>query len=204
MAYDLDVKTYRAPVYVYDTASALIIKMFQDSITHQTRLDIITSTAVNQPASLRLWYNSTGVGTELYADPAGSGVTLDSWKNAADTMAIRLRTLNAAGNNPLDRILIKGLADAGSGSIQFQEPITKWDVGNARVGLHINAQGGIDFLNGCYAGNYAHICAIWVKAGAPVDADFTNPFVGLIVLDTATPKLWIRTAAATWKGVAIA
>ena len=44
-----------------------------------------------------------------------------------------------------------------------------------------------------------------VKAGAPVDADWAvAPPIGTIVLDTTGNKLWVRTAAATWKGATIA
>lgn len=43
------------------------------------------------------------------------------------------------------------------------------------------------------------------KAGIPVDADWAAaPPIGTIVLDTTNSKLWVRTAAATWKGVVIA
>jgi parallel beta-helix repeat protein len=44
-----------------------------------------------------------------------------------------------------------------------------------------------------------------VKAGTPVDGDFaTTPPVGTIVVDTTGNKIWVRTAAATWKGVVVA
>lgn len=48
--------------------------------------------------------------------------------------------------------------------------------------------------------------ALSTKAGTPSDADFTAAqlHVGLIVIDTSTPKIWVRTATATWVGVAVA
>jgi hypothetical protein len=46
--------------------------------------------------------------------------------------------------------------------------------------------------------------ATFVKAGTPTDADFTTPTNGILVVDTTGNKIWARTAAATWKGVAIA
>jgi len=43
------------------------------------------------------------------------------------------------------------------------------------------------------------------KAGAPVDGDYqTPPPIGTQVYDSTNSKVWIRTGAATWKGVAIA
>lgn len=43
------------------------------------------------------------------------------------------------------------------------------------------------------------------KAGTPTDADFTTtPPTGTIVVDTTANKIWVRTAAATWKGVTVA
>lgn len=47
--------------------------------------------------------------------------------------------------------------------------------------------------------------ATFTKAGTPSDADWAvAPPVGTLVVDTSASKLWARTAAATWKGVAIA
>jgi hypothetical protein len=47
--------------------------------------------------------------------------------------------------------------------------------------------------------------ATFVKAGTPSDADWAvAPPVGTLVVDTTGNKIWARTAAATWKGVAIA
>lgn len=47
--------------------------------------------------------------------------------------------------------------------------------------------------------------ATFVKAGTPTDADWlTTPPVGTIVVDTTGNKIWVRTAAATWKGVVVA
>jgi hypothetical protein len=46
--------------------------------------------------------------------------------------------------------------------------------------------------------------ATFVKAGAPVDGDFTTPVNGILVVDTTNNKIWARTGVATWKGVAIA
>jgi len=43
------------------------------------------------------------------------------------------------------------------------------------------------------------------KAGTPSDADFTTaPPTGTIVVDTTANKIWVRTGAATWKGVVVA
>ena len=42
-----------------------------------------------------------------------------------------------------------------------------------------------------------------IKAGAPVDGDFTNPVDGMIAVDSTNNKLWARVGGA-WKGVAIA
>ena len=45
----------------------------------------------------------------------------------------------------------------------------------------------------------------WVKAGTPSDADFVAPPpIGSVVYDTTASKLWVRHAAASWKGVAVA
>ena len=44
-----------------------------------------------------------------------------------------------------------------------------------------------------------------VKAGAPVDGDWTvAPPIGTFVYDTTNSKLWVRQAAATWRGVVVA
>ena len=44
-----------------------------------------------------------------------------------------------------------------------------------------------------------------VKAGIPVDGDYaTPPPVGTMVVDTTNNKLWVKTAAGTWKGVVVA
>ena len=44
----------------------------------------------------------------------------------------------------------------------------------------------------------------FTKAGTPTDADFTTaPPVGSMVVDTTANKLWVRTAAATWKFAAL-
>lgn len=43
-----------------------------------------------------------------------------------------------------------------------------------------------------------------VKAGTPVDGDFLRaPPIGTPVTDTAASKLWLRTAAGTWKFTAL-
>jgi hypothetical protein len=54
------------------------------------------------------------------------------------------------------------------------------------------------------AGNRGGVCVL--TAGAtPTDALWTNaPPTGMVVVDTVGSKLWVRTAAATWKGVVIA
>lgn len=192
------------PVTLVDGQGRTVFQFFLDASSLQSRLDIITPTAVNQPASLGLWPTSVLRGAELLSDPAGSGLKLDSWKNDGTNVGIRCRTLNAALNAMVDRILITGGADQGNGNIQIQETITKWDVANARTGLHVSADGTIDILKGCNISTWANVTILPTKAGAPTDADFTNPVIGLAVLDTSTPKIWFRTAAATWKGVAIA
>lgn len=47
--------------------------------------------------------------------------------------------------------------------------------------------------------------ATMVKAGTPTDADWAvAPPVGTLVVDTTGNKIWTRTAAATWKSVAVA
>lgn len=47
--------------------------------------------------------------------------------------------------------------------------------------------------------------AIRTKAGTPTDADWAvAPPVGTLVLDTTGSKLWVRTAAATWKAATLA
>jgi hypothetical protein len=201
-----NLNTLVQPFYITDATLFQIFKMYVDGGTGQTRLDMIEGATANPP-SIRMFYDNAGhVGNEIMSDPAGAGLILDSYKNvgAGGTSGMVIRTVNAAGNLPIQRILIQGGVAEGAGGVQFQDPITKWDVGNARVGFHINANGAMDFINGCNAGTFAHIAAVFVKAGVPSDADFALPFNGLIVVDTSTPKLWLRTAAATWKGVAIA
>ena len=44
-----------------------------------------------------------------------------------------------------------------------------------------------------------------VKAGVPSDADYTTaPPVGSVVIDTTNSRIYVRTAVATWKMVAVA
>ena len=44
-----------------------------------------------------------------------------------------------------------------------------------------------------------------VKAGTPSDGDYaTPPPAGTIVIDTSGSRIWVRTAAGTWKSVVIA
>jgi len=45
--------------------------------------------------------------------------------------------------------------------------------------------------------------ATYVKAGAPVDGDFSSAIDGLLVVDTTNSKFWCRVGG-TWKGVAVA
>lgn len=44
-----------------------------------------------------------------------------------------------------------------------------------------------------------------VKAGTPADGDFPNntPPIGAVVIDTSANRIWVRTAAATWRWVAL-
>lgn len=44
-----------------------------------------------------------------------------------------------------------------------------------------------------------------IKNGAPVDGDYARGVsIGYMVFDTAASKLWVRTGAATWKGIVLA
>ena len=44
--------------------------------------------------------------------------------------------------------------------------------------------------------------AIKTKAGAPVDADFTNPIDGMLAVDTTNSRLYVRVGD-TWKFTAL-
>ena len=43
---------------------------------------------------------------------------------------------------------------------------------------------------------------VFLKAGAPTDADFANPVSGLIVLDTTNERIYFRSGS-TWKYAAL-
>lgn len=135
-------------------------------------------------------------------------------------------TLGLAPSGPItDRVGAPLVIAAGSGAgagapgtISFQTPTvlgsgttqqtlsTRWKidaVGNLLAGTDnswdVGAAGATRPRNLFVAGG---VC-LKVKAGAPVDGDFTNPTDGMIAGDSTNTKFWIRLGGA-WKGVVVA
>ena len=63
----------------------------------------------------------------------------------------------------------------------------------------IGAVGANRPRNGYFSGGVA----VFVKAGVPVDGDFTNPVNGMLAVDSTDNKIYVRIGG-TWKGVVVA
>lgn len=81
-------------------------------------------------------------------------------------------TKNPAANDYIQRIKVNSGTALGAGSIDYMENLQP--CGNVTV-------------------------VVKTKAGAPTDADFTNPKNGMVVIDTLGNKIWVRVGANTWK-----
>jgi hypothetical protein len=127
------------------------------------------------------WIIAANTGNDVYTDMfqgAGPAIKAGRYDEANASVG-----LSASANNGL-------MFGPGAGTGGWDTTLYRNGVGQLKTDTQLQALKGITTM---------------VKAGTPVDGDFaTTPPVGTIVVDTTANKIWVRTGAATWKGVVVA
>jgi hypothetical protein len=146
----------------------------------------------------------------------------DNARDIGASAATRPRTIYAGTS------VISPLFDATGGSVF--SPLVQWTGSNMIIGTttsHVilfkttnvnriqitnggmitQTDGGID-LGGPASGRWRNLyltgsVGVKVKAGTPVDADFTSPVDGMLAVDSTASKIWCRVGG-VWKGVVVA
>lgn len=124
-----------------------------------------------------------------------SGAAVDLNLSSSGAVGVIVcRIINSKASSTVAVLQVRGGATpAAGGNIQ------EWQTSTPTTVALIRSDGLGDFST-----NGKGIATL-LKAGTPSDADWTTaPPVGTLVVDSTGSKIWARTAAATWKGVAIA